>query len=306
MDPDAAALARARGGVIVLPTLRHDLVERRLASGELVRTGRRSAVAATTPPSWDQRLFVVEAEVGEPMAITGLGGLRVYDAPHCPPPPSVLTVLVPSERDPLDVPGVRLIRAGPGDLAGLRRVHDHPVACLEVVLRYSALETNRQKMITLLQDALRLQQTTELRLLAVTGRGRAGSRALRQALDVAGDRAHSRQERRLHRRMLARGLAGCRRGVNISTDDGSSYWLDFFWELLRAGLEVNGGVHLDPVQAAYDARRARRILTQHGIVLLPLTAAEVDADVDGAVDEVERFLISRAAALGVPVPRLEP
>ena len=44
------------------------------------------------------------------------------------------------------------------------------------------------------------------------------------------------------------------------------------------------------------------MLTERGLVLLPLTAAEVDADVDGAVDEIVRFLATRANELRVPVP----
>ncbi|HVE63386.1 MAG TPA: DUF559 domain-containing protein [Mycobacteriales bacterium] len=195
-----------------------------------------------------------------------------------------------------------IVRAGPADLVGLREIRGHPVASREVVLRHSAHELGRQKIITLLQDELRLRHTTEHRLLSATGRGREGSAALRRALAVAGDGAHSRQERRLHRGMRARGIAGYRRFANLITPDGFSYWLDFLWASLLAGLEVNGPHHLDPAQAEYDARRARRVLTHFGVMLLPLTTAEIDADLDGAVREVVSFLISRAQRLGVPAP----
>lgn len=302
VDPTVAACARERGGVLLRAQLRDELVDRRLAAGELQLTGRRTVVSTTTPPSWEQRLFVIQGELGEPMAFTGTAGLHIYRAPHRPAEPLVVTALVPSDRDPLDLPGLRIVRAGPADLVGARTVEGHPVAALEVVLRQSATEVSRQKMITLLQDELRLRHTTEQRLLSATGRGRHGSTALRAALGVAGDKAHSRQERRIHRGMTSRGVTGYRRGFNVVTAAGPAYWLDFFWETLLAGLEVNGGAHLDPVQATYDARRARRVLTESGIVLLPLTADEIDADLDGAVDEVIAFLISRAKALGVPAP----
>ncbi|HVE99677.1 MAG TPA: DUF559 domain-containing protein [Mycobacteriales bacterium] len=88
--------------------------------------------------------------------------------------------------------------------------------------------------------------------------------------------------------------------MNLVSSRGVSYWIDFLWAALRAGLEVNGALHLDPLQAAYDARRARRVLTEHDVVLLNVTADEVDADPDGAVDEVIAFLTARATALGVP------
>ena len=264
--------------------------------------GRRALVAATTPQTWEQRLHVIHAEVCDPMCFTGVAGLRVYGSPHQPAEPDRVKVLVPKARDPLEVPGVEIIRAGLADLVGLRMIRGLPVAALEVTLRHSAVEVSKSKMVTLLQDELRLRHTTERRLLATTGRGRHGSAALRRALAVAGDGAHSRQERRVHRGMQARGVRDYHRGFNLVTVAGHAYWLDFFWERLRAGLEVNGGLHLDPVQAAYDARRARRVLTEFGVVLLPLTADEVDADLDGAVGEVLGFLVSRAKALGVPVP----
>jgi very-short-patch-repair endonuclease len=302
MDPAVAAQARERGGVLLKAQVRDELLDRRVAAGELRVTGRRTVVSTTTPPSWQQRLFIVQAEIGEPMAFTGVAALRVYAVPHRPTEPDRVTVLVPSDRDPLDHPDVRIVRTGPGDLVGRRVVDGHPVAAIEVALRHAAAEVSHQKMITLLQDELRLRRTTENRLLSVTGRGREGSAALRRALAVAGDSAQSRQERRLHTRLKGRGVGGYRRGVNVTTSQGFSYWLDFLWETLLAGLEVNGAHHLDPAQAAHDARRARRVLTDLGIVLLPLTTAEIDRDVEGAVDEVVSFLASRARTLGVPLP----
>jgi len=232
------------------------------------------------------------------MCFTGTAALLLYDVPHPPPQPEVVRVIVPVPRDPLQLPGTQIVRAGAADLSGMRRIRDHPIASLEVALRHSAQEVARQKMITLLQDQLRLRGTTEQRLRSATGRGRAGSTALRRALDVAGDRAHSRQERRVHRRMVERGIGGYQRGANLLTGLGVSYWLDFLWRSLLAGLEVNGGLHFDPVQAGYDARRARRVLTEHGVVLMML--ADGSADADGAVDEVVAFLRSRADRLGVP------
>lgn len=297
-----AAAARLRSGVVLRAELGVDLSRRRVDAGELRVLGRRALVAATTPQSWEQRLHVIHAEVRDPMCFTGVAALRVYGAPHQPVEPERVKALVPKARDPLEVPGVELIRAGVGDLFGVRTIRGLPVASLEVVLRHCAVEVSKPKMITLLQDELRLRHTTERRLLAATGRGRHGSAALRRALDVAGDGAHSRQERRVHRGMQTRGIRDYHRGFNLVTVAGAAYWLDFFWERLRAGLEVNGGLHLDPMQAAYDARRARRVLTGFGVVLLPLTAAEIDADLEGAVDEVLAFLVARAKALGVPAP----
>ncbi len=305
MDEAIAAEARLRSGVLLRDEIGRDLRRRRLGAGELKELGRRALVSATTPSTWEQRLHVVRAEVADPMCFTGAAAVRLYDVPHPPRAPQVVKVLVPKQRDPLEVPGVEIIRAGLPDLVGQRQIRGLPVASLEVALRHTAREVSAQKAITLLQDELRLRHTTPRRLLSAMGRGRHGSAALRAALLVAGDQAHSRQERRIHQRMVARGIGGYRRGFNLVTAAGLTYWLDFFWEHLLAALEVNGGAHLDPIQAAYDARRARRVLTEFGIVLLPITAAEVDADVEGAVDEVDAFLRSRAAKLGVPVPITE-
>ena len=109
----------------------------------------------------------------------------------------------------------------------------------------------------------------------------------------------------MHLAMRRRAMRHYRRGAAVGTSDGFSYWIDFLWEVLRAGVEVNGECHLDPVQAAYDARRTRRVVTDLGIVLLPLTTDDIDRDVEGAVDEVVAFLKSRASALGVPRSMLQ-
>ncbi|HVE63385.1 MAG TPA: hypothetical protein VNB94_06250 [Mycobacteriales bacterium] len=78
MDASTAQQARERGGVLLRAGLRPALVQRRVAAGEIVETGRRTLVASSTPESWDQRLFVVQSEIGEPMCFTGLAGLHVY------------------------------------------------------------------------------------------------------------------------------------------------------------------------------------------------------------------------------------
>ncbi|HVF19833.1 MAG TPA: hypothetical protein VNA14_06290 [Mycobacteriales bacterium] len=306
MDEDVAAAARRRGGVVLRDEVARNVRRRRVGAGELIVTGRRTLVAASTPDSWEQRLHVAAAEIGQPMCFTGAAGVRIYGAPHPPPEPGLLRALVPNDRNPLELPDVEIIRAGAADSVGWRQQRGLWVASLEVALRHCAQEVSKQKMVTLLQDELRLRHTTEQRLRSATGRGRHGSTALRAALGVAGDQAHSRQERRIHRGMTARGVMGYRRGLSVVTAAGHAYWLDFFWETLLAGLEVNGGAHLDPVQATYDTRRARRVLTEFGIVLLPLTADEIDADLDGAVDEVIAFVRSRARRLGVPDPLREP
>src|SRR5688572_16319217 len=99
MDPSVAALARERGGVLLRSQLRSELLDRRVAAGELRATGRRTAVSTTTPPSWEQRLFVAQGEIGDPLAFTGIAGLHIYRSPHRPAEPERITVLVPSDRD---------------------------------------------------------------------------------------------------------------------------------------------------------------------------------------------------------------
>lgn len=227
MDKTSIEQAAAHGGVVNLRGDRslQDRARVLEAAGELVRTGRRTAIAATTPSSLHQRLCVVELEIGEPLVFTGLVGGWLYGFPHAPQPCEPFTVLVPSMREPAPVPGAQIVRTAAGDLLGSRVIQGLPVASREVTLRYMAVRLNRQRMVTLLQDELRLRHTTESRLRAVLGRGRAGSSVLRPALDEAGDGAHSRSERVLHRAFRRRLGPVFRAGVRVETTEGRpTFW----------------------------------------------------------------------------------
>lgn len=86
----------------------------------------------------------------------------------------------------------------------------------------------------------------------------------------------------------------------ISVTAGSR-WLDGYLSPLRAGYEVQGREHHERTWLADTARMAQ-ILVQHGIVLLPIPATRIVAELDTVLDELEGFWRNRAADLQVPLP----
>lgn len=79
------------------------------------------------------------------------------------------------------------------------------------------------------------------------------------------------------------------------------YCLDGYFPQLRAGYEVQSREHHADTWLA-DTRRMAAILVELGIVPLPIPVADIEHDVAGALDRLDRFLTGRAADLGVPLP----
>ncbi|MGC4015811.1 MAG: hypothetical protein QM755_15000 [Luteolibacter sp.] len=76
---------------------------------------------------------------------------------------------------------------------------------------------------------------------------------------------------------------------------------DGFIESLRAGYEIHGRADHERAWDE-DLARAGDLLVEHGIVLLPIPAAQVFADLRGVLARLEQFWVWRARELGIPVP----
>jgi very-short-patch-repair endonuclease len=67
------------------------------------------------------------------------------------------------------------------------------------------------------------------------------------------------------------------------------YILDFYCPLLRLGIEIDGSVHNDKGQVAYDAKRDSD-LNAIGIHILRFSNQMVDCKIDEVLVQVKRFI----------------
>lgn len=131
---------------------------------------------------------------------------------------------------------------------------------------------------------------------------RRGSAHLRSALEEIAAGARSAPEADVYRLIQRSGLPMPRFNVPVVIN-GRRYILDGLWDWLRAGLEVDSrAYHLLPDD--WDQHLARQNEVQSGgLVLMRLTTVRLRRDRAGAEAALRRFLVARAAELGVPLHR---
>lgn len=199
----------------------------------------------------------------------------------------------------------RLVPTPPRDIQLLSRLHLSPprgVAVRRTVLRPGdavrddagfrittpartlldlAVDSGPGALVRALAEAEFHHGLTPRDVLAVLRRGHPGSARLRRALDlhVPGYGAmHSRLERRF-RELLVRHAVGLpRRQVRLGR-----WTVDCLWPELRVVVELDGGQHERPGQAAVDAARDLW-LRRHGYVVRRYTWAQITGP--GAVDVI--------------------
>lgn len=107
----------------------------------------------------------------------------------------------------------------------------------------------------------------------------------RQYLRTFGTPAEGRLWRALRRRQL--GGFKFRRQYGVR-----AYILDFYCASARLAIELDGAVHDDPQQAAYDAVRTRA-LAEDGILVIRFRNESIRDDLDGVCASILRAVTER-------------
>jgi hypothetical protein len=87
--------------------------------------------------------------------------------------------------------------------------------------------------------------------------------------------------------------------------DGGRRRLDGYLPSLRAGYEVQSREHHAATWLA-DTTRFAEVLVHHGITLLPILVPDIEHRIERLLADLEGFWRTRAADLGVPLPRHVP
>ena len=112
-------------------------------------------------------------------------------------------------------------------------------------------------------------------------------------------REETPSEKRLWAALRGRRLAGLKFRRQHAFE---RFILDTFCVEHRLAVEVDGDVHADPAQAAYDAERAQ-YLKEHGIRVLRFSNDEIAADLDGVLKRIVAACVGLEPAPPTPHSR---
>ena len=281
---------------------------RTAARAGLVLVQPRTFVAATQPLGVEGQVAAVRASVRGTYAFVDVTALWLHGVLR---PPDVVRVGVPHGTRYRVHPPVELTRIAPHLLHGTRVLDGSCVVALEVALVQAATRLDQRAFRALLEDVLRRRLTTLPRLRARCGRGIAGSRALRAAVDALVGVSLDGAVRTLVAALNARGVTGLRVEVRFVNAAGGSAWADVLDDAGQTVLEVDGFLsHVERERFRADRKRDRWMHAEHELTTFRIDVAEITDDLPSLADEVASLLLvrrgSRIAGTGsaVSVPLL--
>jgi hypothetical protein len=273
----------------------------RLEKGRIERLSLHVFRIAGCPPSWRQRLMAACLAAGDGAAAShrSAGALHRYDG-H---PPGIVEITVPQGRRDFRMPGVIVHSSAYWGDEDRTIVDGIPVSTPERTLcTLGAVATDAQVESALdsaeRDHTVRRSDVTEVHA-DVRERGRTGVAAIGRILERRAELAgipHSVLERKMLNLLEAHGLPLPACQVPIRRPDGKLAIIDFFYDDLALGMEVDGNIaHATPTQRSADNARANDIELRD-IRLIRFTYEQVIHEPDMVAATVRAHLKARRAA----------
>lgn len=284
--------ARAADGLLTSAELgRHP--RRTAARAGLVAVQPRVFIAATQPVTAREQVAAVRASVQCAYAFVELTALWLHGL--APSPEVVRVGIAHTSRFRLQPPS-QVTRLAPKVLRGARVLDGNSVLSLEMTLVQSACRLGAAELREVLEDVLRRRLTTIPRLRARCGRGVAGSRALRSAVDGLVGVSLDGAVRRLVWALAARGVTGLGVEVRFVNEAGASAYADLLDDQSLTVFEVDGLLsHLERNRFRADRRRDRWLHAEHGVTTFRIDVQEIVENLDALADELVTLLWHRRA-----------
>lgn len=282
---------------------RHGVVPSTDLGGDAARSARRAGLVLVQPRVWvagsqpvaalEQVAAISESIAGE-HAFTDLTALWLYELR---PAPAVVRVGTPHSTRYRVRPPARAVRLRGRGLQGARVVGGHRVVALEVAVVQSAALLPFDETLGLVEQVLRDRRTTLSRLRARCGRGVAGSRAVRAALDRLVGASLDGAVRDLAAALERRGVSGLRTEVRFENAAGASAYGDLVDDEGATVVEVDGFLsHTERRRFLADRRRDRWVHREHGLTTFRVDVEEVLRDLEALADELADLLLTRRRA----------
>jgi hypothetical protein len=261
-DIELGRLARGRAGIFTKEDaatagVPKREVKARLRSGLWIAEG--SALrAATTPETMATREQAALVHLGPVAALSHLSAARRwrFDAPAA----SEVWVTVPWRRQPISVPGLRVVRSRHLPPAAVRRLDSVRVVTPARTVADLALHLDERPLTAIALSAMQRQLCTyeELVYWQQVLAGRPGTAVLRRALEEADPAFESILSAEFGRLVADEGLVPC---LEVRLSDGGRVLCDFGHRTARIDFEADGAAyHSGPAQMDRDRARDRRML----------------------------------------------
>lgn len=269
---------------------------RTAARAGLVLVQPRTYVAATQPLGVEAQVAAVRTSVRGTYAFVDSTALWLHGVLARP---DVVRVGVPHGTRYRVRPPVELTRIAPHLLRGARLLDGSSVVALEVALVQAAARLDRRPYRAVVEDVLRRRLTTVPRLRARCGRGIAGSRALRAAVDALLGVSLDGAVRMLVAALAARGVTGLQVEVRFVNEAGGSAWADVLDDAGQTVVEVDGYLsHVERDRFRADRKRDRWMHMQHALTTFRIDVSEITDDLPTLADEIASLLLGRRVSRG--------
>ena len=256
-------------------------------------------IVAGAPVTETMKAWTGVLAVGQPVALAGATAGRWIGLDQVLEPLKP-QLAVPNNRRPRDIAGLEVRRVVP-EAWSVRWWRGLPVTPIPVTIRDVADMTEYDRLRDVVQHALRRRRVSFAALAATLGRGRPGSRALRQVLEEVGPGFQVKWEGMLHRALLKRGVR-MRPQTPVRAADGRRAFIDLGDEELKYGVEIDGFLN-HMARFAADRRRMRMVAVECGWTIAQYAVEEIAASLDAVADEIAAEARRRRVQLWTPSGR---
>ena len=276
MDWKLRALIEDQAGMVARRQLNaHDVdadrVHSQIRAGRWVERTPRVISTTTGTLDAEQWRWLAVLHAGPRSMLANLSaaerhGLTGWERPF-------VSVMVDDELSFEPVPGVDFFRSRRPFATMLSPKPGIPVCRLEpAVLLWAAYEATNRAAHGVIAASLQQRLTTPQRMIEWVDQLHPLRRAkpFKRTISMVEGGAHSGAELEVERMCRRFALPLPTRQIRRSDRGGKGRWTDAEWELADGStlvLEVDGGYHLDILQAGDDAKRSRRITTRTRVVV---------------------------------------